>query len=255
MTKRYKLLLSLSVAAIALSSFAAGAHGAGKLKLIVNGKAATAEVKTINNTTYVPLRAVSEMLGATVSYDSASSTITINSAGNATIPNTPSVPSQEATENTKSSTNSRSNPAEIGTTLPFTVKDIISDYGGSVNISQVIRGEQAWQMIQEANMFNREPDTGHEYILVKAKVTITRNAKSDAAVGLWGGDFTLVSTSGTAYDYPSVVTPEPKLDASIYIGSSSEGWVAFQVKKNDESPLVVFERKYDGTGGVWFKTK
>lgn len=256
MSKKYKLLLSLGVVALTFSSFAAGAYGAGKLKLIVNGKTATTEVRTINNTTYVPLRAVSEMLGASVSFDSATSTITINSSGNSNTSNAPSASNQEtATGNTNSNTNSRSNPAEIGATLPFSVKGVIDDYSGSVSVMQVVRGEQAWQMIQEANMFNEEPKSGYEYLLVKAKVAITKNAKPDAAVDLWGGDFTLISTTGTAYDYPLVVTPDPSLDASIYVGSSNEGWVAFEVKKTDESPLVVFERKYDGTGGVWFKSK
>lgn len=255
MSKKYKLLLSLSVVALTLSSFAAGAYGAGKLKLIVNGKTATADVKTINNTTYVPLRAVSEMLGASVSYDSASSTITINSSGDVSVSTAPSVPNQGASESAKPSSNSRSNPAEIGSSLPFTVKGIIDDYGGTVSVSQVIRGERAWQMIKEANMFNDEPKNGYEYMLAKAKVSITRNAKSDASVDLWSGAFELISTSGTAYDNAMVVTPDPSIDASIYVGSSNEGWVAFQVKKNDESPLIVFERNYDGTGGVWFKTK
>lgn len=256
MSKKHKLLLSLGVVALTFSSFAAGAYGAGKLKLIVNGSTATAEVKTINNTTYVPLRAVSEMLGASVSYDSGTSTITINSSGNSASSVAPSVPTAENTKpSANSGSNSRTNPAAIGASLPFTVKDIIDDYGGTVSVSQVIRGEQAWQMIQEANLFNEEPKSGYEYLLVKAKVAITKNAKPDAAVDLWGGDFTLISTSGTAYEYPLVVTPDPVLDASIYVGSSNEGWVAFEVKKNDESPLIVFERKYDGTGGVWFKTK
>ncbi|SDF73807.1 Copper amine oxidase N-terminal domain-containing protein [Fontibacillus panacisegetis] len=254
MIKRKKLLLFGAAIALALSSFAIGAAGAGRFQLIVNGKTATTEVKVINNTTYVPLRAVSEMLGAKVTYDSATGTITINSEGAAVVPSTP--PSQDTpTTNTKSSENSRLNPAEIGTTLSFAVKNIVSEYSGNVSISQVIRGDQAWQMIHEANMFNNEPTDGYEYMLVKAKVTITKNSKSDAAVDLWGGDFTLVSATGTAYDTRAVVTPDPKLDASIYVGSSNEGWVAFQVKKSDESPLIVFERKYDGSGGVWFKTK
>ncbi|MNO51259.1 hypothetical protein D3C76_416500 [compost metagenome] len=256
MSKKYKLFLSLGVVALTFSAFAAGAYGAGKLKLIVNGSTSTAEVKTINNTTYVPLRAVSEMLGASVSYDSGTSTITINGSGNAAASVAPSVPTTENTKpSTTSSSNSRTNPTEIGAALPFTVKGVVDDYGGTVSVSQVIRGEQAWQMIKEANMFNSEPKEGYEYMLAKAKVTITRNAKSDAAVDLWSGDFELVSTAGTAYDIVRVVEPDPVIDASVYVGSSNEGWVAFQVKKNDESPLIVFERKYDGTGGVWFKTK
>lgn len=248
MNKKYKLILSLSAVVIVASSFTAGAYGAGKLKLIINGKMATAEVKTIDNTTYVPLRAVSEMLGASVSYDSATSIITINSSDNAGT--VPSASGQKA-----NTTNSRSNPAELGETLPISVKDVFDDYSGNLSITQVIRGEQAWKMVQEIEPLNEEPKPGYEYLMLMAKITVTEMAEPDTAATLSSSDFTLVSTSGETYDEPMIILPRPMLDGSVYLGSSREGWVTLEVKKSDKTPLVVFERRYKGTGGVWFKTK
>lgn len=250
MNKKYKLILSLSAVVIVASSFTAGAYGAGKLKLIINGKMATAEVKTIDNTTYVPLRAVSEMLGASVSYDSATSIITINSSGNADTLGISGSSDQKAT-----TTNSRSNPAELGETLPISVKDVFDDYSGTLSITQVIRGEQAWKMVQEIEPLNEEPKPGYEYLMLMAKITVTEMAEPDTTATLSSSDFTLVSTSGETYDEPMIILPRPMLDGSVYLGSSREGWVTLEVKKSDKTPLVVFERRYKGTGGVWFKTK
>jgi hypothetical protein len=55
-----------------------GAVAASNYHLIVNGKTVKADVKMINDRTYVPLRAVSEALGAKVDWDGASNTVTIS---------------------------------------------------------------------------------------------------------------------------------------------------------------------------------
>lgn len=60
--------------------FATGVYAAPAIKLIVDGKTIKTDVKLINSTSYVPLRAVSEALGAELKWDGATSTITINSA-------------------------------------------------------------------------------------------------------------------------------------------------------------------------------
>jgi hypothetical protein len=148
----------------------------------------------------------------------------------------------------------RSNPAPIGTTVTFTKKDIMDDYQANFNIEQVVRGDEARTMIQQANQFNDAPAEGYEYMLVKITVGITKNAKADATVDINGVSFKLVSSSGKDYDVVIVVEPDPKLDANLYAGASNTGWAAFQVKTDDTNPLLTFGRNYDGTGGAWFKT-
>ncbi|CQR51494.1 hypothetical protein [Paenibacillus riograndensis] len=244
--KKKKLITAAIASFVLVSSFTAGAYAATKFKLIVDGKTTSADIQEIKGAPYVALKDVGNLLGATVKYDSKTKTATITSKGSAT--------TAPSTNDTGQS--SRTKPAAIGSTQSFTVDSALKKYTGQVSITQIIRGDEAWKMISEANSLNSPAKDGYEYILAKANVKIISNKKStDAAVDVWNGDFKLVSSSGTDYDYlMSIVLPEPNIDAKVYAGSSKEGWVAFQVKKDDPSPVISFARKYDGSGGVWFKT-
>lgn len=77
-----KLLIALSLIAIITSSIALGAYAATSTKLWINGKLMQAEIKVIDGKTYVPLRIVSESLGADVKIDKAANVISIASKGN-----------------------------------------------------------------------------------------------------------------------------------------------------------------------------
>lgn len=76
-----KIAISSLLLVIVTSAFMLGAYAASSVKLWINGKQVSADVKTINGTTYVPLRVVSEKLGANVKWDSANNVISIASAG------------------------------------------------------------------------------------------------------------------------------------------------------------------------------
>ncbi|WP_251037357.1 stalk domain-containing protein [Paenibacillus albidus] len=243
-----KLMISAAAGIILVSSFSAGAYAATKFKLIVNGKTSSADVKVIDGSTYVPLKAVAELLGATVKFENSTKTVTITGQSGAA-----ETPSTTQTSNPSSKT-SRTNPAAIGTEVDFKVEDFLSPFEGRVGISEVIRGDKAWSLIKEANSFNSAPEAGHEYILAKVNISITKNTKADASVDVSPVNFTLVSTSGTEYKSVSIVTPEPKLRTSIYVGSSHSGWAVFQVKTSDLNPLITYGREFDGSGGTWFKT-
>jgi hypothetical protein len=75
--KYRKLAISLGAAAIAVTAFSVGVYAATDIKLIVNGKASAADVQIIEGSSYVPLRAVADMLGADVKWDDGTRTITI----------------------------------------------------------------------------------------------------------------------------------------------------------------------------------
>jgi len=73
-----KIWLSLIVVFTLCISVSIGAYAATQLTLIVNGeKVTSAEAKLIDGTTYVPLRVISELLGATVGWDGETSTVTV----------------------------------------------------------------------------------------------------------------------------------------------------------------------------------
>jgi type 1 fimbria pilin len=77
-----ELLMKLKVLLFTLAlvlAFSAGAFAASGINLVVNGEAVTdVDAKVIDGSTYVPLRAVSEMLGADVSYDAKTKTAYVN---------------------------------------------------------------------------------------------------------------------------------------------------------------------------------
>jgi hypothetical protein len=250
---RKKLLLVLAGAAISLSSMTIGAYAASNLeeisaylnkglKIKLNGKEWTPKDAdgnpvypiTYNGTTYLPVRAAGDAVGLKVGWDAETETVLLGE--------TPSVVGT-----------TRTNPAAKGASLTFEVKDIIDDFAGTVKLQEVIRGGAAWTQIQTANQFNRAPKDGNEYILAKFEVKLTRNGKGDASVNLNGTWFEAFASDGKKYDWVSVVTPDPKIDTDLYAGATHSGWVVFEVSKTDSAPVVAVNRKYDGSGGSWFK--
>ncbi len=149
---------------------------------------------------------------------------------------------------------SRKNPADIGTTLTYEEEDDWSygDYKIKITLKDIIRGDYAWYMIEDANMFNDEPGTGKEYILAKIRFEYLESSE-DAQYDVSDYDFTAVSEDGKDYDNPSIVQPEPELDADIYPGAYAEGWGVFEVDIDDDKPLLTFGRDWKGKGGIWFK--
>jgi len=62
---------------VIMASIVFGAYAASDIKLIINGKVIQTDVQTIDGSSYVPLRVVSESLDADVQWDSVTRTITI----------------------------------------------------------------------------------------------------------------------------------------------------------------------------------
>ncbi|CAM4187169.1 Excalibur calcium-binding domain-containing protein [Paenibacillus alkaliterrae] len=76
---RRKLFLSLVIALLMFAAAGIGAYAATKFTIIVNGKVANVDAKVINGTTYLPLRATGELLGAKVEWEGSTKTIRITS--------------------------------------------------------------------------------------------------------------------------------------------------------------------------------
>jgi hypothetical protein len=95
-----KVLLVTGLLIIIAVSVAFGAYAAPNIKLIINGKTINANVQVVNGSTYVPLRVVSETLGADVKWDAVKRTVTIvskDSTGtNTTTPSTGTTPASAA---------------------------------------------------------------------------------------------------------------------------------------------------------------
>lgn len=127
---------------------------------------------------------------------------------------------------------------------PRTEKTTTEDW--ELSILDVIRGEEAWKMVQEANQFNEPPLEGFEYIAVKVHVRYI--GTEDNAVNLDGSFFKSTGSAGILHDMPSVVDPSPQLDIWLYPGGESEGWVVVQASQGETNMTLVFEPWFDFSG-------
>lgn len=132
----------------------------------------------------------------------------------------------------------RANPA------PRTEKIITDNW--EVSIVDVVRGEPAWAMLQEANLFNSALPGGMEYILVKVHV---RNISTeDPPLAMSGGlYFASTGSAGVLYDTPFAVPPSPSLDIYLFSGGEYEAWVAVQAAVGETGMLLRFREPFDVT--------
>ena len=154
---------------------------------------------------------------------------------------------------------SRANPADIGGDLFIKVEGF-EDYEARTTLFQVIRGEEAWETIKEANILAYgstladPPEAGFEYVLARIRFEYLKGPDQETVYHLSAFDFRVISSDGKAYDHVFLIGgPEPELSAELYPGASHEGWVVFQVAEHDTAPLMTFGRDYRGRGGVWWK--
>ena len=115
-----------------------------------------------------------------------------------------------------------------------------------ITVTEVVRGDDAWKMIQEANQFNDPPGDGMEYAL--ARVRVRFGATKERADYIDGWAFRGAGAAGVIYDLPSVVEPEPQLSAALYPGGIQEGWVALLAAIGEEGLVAVSEPLFDFSG-------
>ena len=230
------LVLGLTISGFAAEATQFIAEKAG-FPILVNGKAFTADNPpvVIEGRTYLPLRAIGTALGVKVNWNNDLRQVEIGetNAGNA-------------------SGYGYSNPAPINTLQTLVYEDYSKKYTTEITVKDIVRGDAAWLMIEQANSFNEEPAEGYEYMLAKINFNLL-DIDDGKAFDLFKYDFDLISNAGKEYEHVFITTPDPELSTKLYKGSSNEGWAVFEVKKDDATPKIAFGRKYDGTGGLWFK--
>lgn len=140
------------------------------------------------------------------------------------------------------------NPTDIGedrnAPAPRTEKTVTEDW--ELSIIEVIRGDEAWKMVEEANQFNDPPLEGYEYIAVKIHIRFI--GTEDKAETIDGSFFKSTGSAGILHDIPIVVDPSPQLDISLYPGGEYEGWIVLQALQGETNMALVFEPLFDFGG-------
>jgi len=149
---------------------------------------------------------------------------------------------------------SRSNPVKMGEAGIINVSSLSGNkrvnYQVSITVKSVIRGDEAWNLIEKENMFNDPPPEGKEYMLVKTSVAILDADTEEEPFFISEYDFNFVSSKGNTYSNASVVAPDA-LYAELYKGGSAEGNIAALVDKGD-----TVDMHYEfGNKRMWFSLK
>jgi len=131
-------------------------------------------------------------------------------------------------------------PIGLSRNNPFPASDMASLTNWDVQVLEIKRGEDAWKDIQAANMFNEAPPAGMEYLLIKLWVKSKYADSNEHSIG--GCDFAVTGDRLKLYtcSMSSVVEPKPQLDAKLYTGGETEGWVSFAVTQGEGHLLIVF---------------
>jgi len=132
----------------------------------------------------------------------------------------------------------RENPVPLGQPMDLT-------YQGTANfqiiIQEVIRGQNAWIMVNQANIYNESPPEGMEYVLAKIGVNYQTSSDPDFELAIDSFSFKSVSNN-QIFDTPSIVEPEPELSVRLFPGGYGEGYITVSVYVNDPAPIIAFEQ-------------
>lgn len=203
---------------------------------------AAVEPFAVDGTTYLPVRAVADALGLEVTWDQERQTVALSTPGGQA-----PVPEESA------SPYSRTDPVPLGTAHTFRYAKGDDDWTITMQISESLRGDEAWQALKAANQFNDPAPTGKEYVLVRLSAKVDEASDPDQAVAFHLAGFDLYSADSVQYTaFWTVVTPSPKFDGRVYQGGTLDGYLAFLVNQSDPAPKVVFGADYTGAGGAWF---
>ena len=122
---------------------------------------------------------------------------------------------------------------------PVLLGETVSTNEFEVMIKELMRGDDVYNMLLEANQFNDPPDEGMIYLA--ARIHARRIGTGDRALNISYIDFDPTGSANILYDRPSVVEPDGGLDAYLYPGGEAEGWVVMQVPDDEGDLMLVYE--------------
>lgn len=131
----------------------------------------------------------------------------------------------------------------LSVSRPLPPASVFASMGWEVRVLEVVRGDVAAQAMRDANRFNDEAAPGAEYVLVRLHVKSVH--PDQASHQIRGGDFRLVGSKRTEYMSPGQVEPEPRLEAEVFAGGEVEGWIVFQVAKDEDQLILIWDPLVD----------
>lgn len=152
----------------------------------------------------------------------------------------PEPQNQEPTITPVPQVGTRENPVPIRT--PLNLVENNGDYF-TITVLEAIRGDQAWQMIYQANQFNSAPEEGKEYILIKVRVEFTNSTVADNSLSISGWNFGTISNNQLFDDFDTFVAGlSPELSFELLPGGVGEGYYVGLVFKDDANAMIYYKQ-------------
>lgn len=171
-------------------------------------------------------------------------------------PSTPA-PSTPTRSTTPQKTPSPKTGNSLTAPVPFGETARVPRYSGKgvfeLAVIDVVRGATAYQMMNEANMFNGRPENDDlEWMLVRMR---GRAVTVDSATGMaFGGptDMRVYANKRIVGQPLGGIPPEPHLEGVYLTGAALDGWISFFVYKNEPHPVLFIEDSILNDKGVYF---
>ena len=110
-----------------------------------------------------------------------------------------------------------------------------------IALLEIVRGDEAANLITQANQFNEPAKTGTEYIAIKIHARYIGIRESDTAKEIDSSSFKITGEQNVVYEKPSIVAPQPVIQAYLFPGGGTEGWVVLSVAKDERKLVVIFK--------------
>lgn len=129
---------------------------------------------------------------------------------------------------------------DIREPVPF--GSTVTNEDWELTVTDVVVGEEAWEMLLDANQFNDPPGRGVEYVLAKIKIRYL--GQGDQPTNMYSYYLRLLNHDRDAYDTPALVEPIPRFDFVMYPGAEAEGWLALAARQGDTGLMLRFNPTY-----------
>jgi hypothetical protein len=121
-------------------------------------------------------------------------------------------------------------------------------YDVKVTVLEVARGSKALALLGPSAS---PSSTVLEYVAARIKFEYSaRGAPGDCCHELKAAQFIAFSLNGKEYKATTTLPPTPELKGRICAGKSFEGWVLFEIAKDDNKPVTMFDAGVGGDEGV-----
>lgn len=142
---------------------------------------------------------------------------------------------------------SRTNPAKMNDVVTYKYNSFM--YGSAdleLQMTDMVRGDDAYQLLLNANQFTPEADNGREYVIAMFKVTNVKSHQSgDEPTEVNYTQFDYADSQYVKEDQFNISLDLDLLKGKLYEGSTAEGLVLLEAKPGEQG-YIVFD------DNVWF---